>query len=281
MSQDPYAKMIERMNKNGSKHAQTQSLVNFLKALYNEDQAALIGDYPFGAYSAKALSDKLDRDEDELKKMLEQMSADGLIFEAKDENGEPEYSVLAFEPGLIELQYLKGKDDERTRKFAKLFEQVNEEETALMEELLKQPEEAKKVMSKPGGRLIAIEEYVSSDKEVASWERVSGIVENETSYAVGECGCKHIAKLKGEPCKSGAPSKCCIWFGKVADYLVERAYATRYTKESLYKLLKECEDAGLVHSVANRLTSNIVLCNCCKCCCIYLKANKRVREVGI
>jgi len=282
MSQDHYVRMMERMNQNEVKHPPTQAMLNILKELFAEEQAVLIGDFPLGAYSAKALSDKLGRDESELKKMLEQMSTDGLIFEAKAENGEPEYSVLAFEPGLIELQFLKGKDDERTRKFVQMVNQVHEEETALMDEVLKQPEMAKEIFTQPLGRIVAIEENISGDKEVASWERLSGIIENETSYAVGECGCKHIAKLNGEPCKSEAPSKCCVWFGKVADYLVERDYATRYTKEELYKLLKTCEEAGLVHFTSNRTVSeNIVLCNCCKCCCLYLKNNERIREAGI
>ncbi len=280
MSQDHYLRMMERMNQNETKHPPTQAMLNVLKELFTEEQAALIGDFPLGAYSARGLSEKLGRDEGELKKMLKQMSSDGLIFEAKGESGKPEYSVLPFEPGLVELQFLKGKDDERTRKFVRMFNRVHEEETAFMEEMLKQPEVIKEILTVPQGRIIAIEENVSGDKEIASWERLSEIIENETSYAVGECGCKHIAKLNGEPCKTEAPSECCVWFGKVADYLVARDYAKRYTKEELYKLMKTCEEAGLVHFTSNRtVTENIALCNCCKCCCLYLKANKRIREV--
>ena len=88
MNDAPYYKMIDRMNKNAAKHAPTPAMVRFLRELYTEDQAALIGDYPFGAYTPQALSEKLDRDADELKEMLEKMSADGLIFEAPNENGE-------------------------------------------------------------------------------------------------------------------------------------------------------------------------------------------------
>jgi len=282
MSQDHYMRLIERMNQNEVKHAPTPAMMNVLRELFNEEQAALIGDFPLGAYTAEALSRKLGRDETELRKMLEQMSADGLIFEAKAENGEPEYSVLAFEPGLMEMQLLKGKDDERTRKFVEMGNQVRVEEEALFEAVLAQPEMLKEVLPQPLGRIVAIEESISADKEVASWEQLSNIIENETSYAVGECGCKHLAKLNGEPCQTEAPSKCCVWFGKVADYLVERDYATRYTKEELYKLLRTCEEAGLVHFTSNRtVDENIVLCNCCKCCCLYLRANKRIREAGV
>jgi Pyruvate/2-oxoacid:ferredoxin oxidoreductase delta subunit len=282
MRQDHYVRLMERMNQNEIKHPQTNAMLNVLKELFTEEQAALIGDFPLGAYTAKALTEKIGRNEADLAKMLGKMSADGLIFEATAENGQAEYSVLAFEPGLMELQYLRGLDDERTRKFVRMIKLVQEEETAVLEEVLKDPGTAREMFSYPVGRIVAIEENISNDKEVANWEKISGIIENETSFAVGECGCKHIAKLNGNPCTSGAPSKCCVWFGKVADYLVERDYATRYTKEDLYQLLKSCEEAGLVHFTTNRLMSeNIVLCNCCKCCCGYLKNNKRVREAGL
>lgn len=282
MSQNHYVRLMERMNKNEVKHAQTDSMLNFLKELYTEEQAALIGDFPLGAHTSKKLAEKLYRDEAALDEMLTDMADNGLIFEAKTEHGDKEYSVFAFEPGLMELQYLKGKDDERTNKFVKLSKHVHDEEVVLLEEVLKLPEVAREVFARPLGRIVAIEENISHDKEIASWEKVSNIIENENSYAVGECGCKHIAKLSGTPCKSGAPSKCCVWFGKVADYLVERDYATRITKEEVYALLKRCEEAGLAHFTSNRsLTENIVLCNCCKCCCLYLRHNKRIREAGI
>lgn len=281
MTQTPYLKMIDRMNKNASKHAPTPALVNFLSEIYTEEQAALIGDYPFGAYTPKALSEKLDRDADELKEMLEEMSAEGLIFEAPNEYGDPEYSVLAFEPGLMEFHHLKPKDEAETQKFLELSNQMREESRPLFEAWLKNPEEAQKSIKEPALRALAIEEHVANDKELASWESITEIVENETSYAVSECGCKHGAQLRGEPCKSEASSECCIWFGKLADYLVERDYATRYEKEVVYQRLKECEEAGLVHFIGNRMTPNVVICNCCKCCCHYLKSNKLAREVGV
>jgi ferredoxin len=287
MSQEVYVKLIERMNLNIVKHQQTQARIKYLQELYTEEQAVLIADFPLGAYTVKALSEKMNRDEGELKKMLVQMSADGLIFEAKNENAEPEYSVLAFEPGFSEVQIFrafKDNDDTKIRRLMELIEQMGQEDTAVMEELFKNPEaleEAKKAAQTPIGRLVPIEETVSNDMELASWEKLSKIIEKETSYAVAVCGCKEIAKQRGEPCQSGVNLKCCIWFGKAADYLVERDLAERYTKESVYKRIKECQDAGLVQFTMNRMMpENIVICNCCKCCCAYLKVNKEFREAA-
>ena len=165
-----------------------------------------------------------------------------------------------------------------------LLEQMGLEDGALMEELFKNHEaleEAKKAAQTPIGRLVPIEETVLNDMELATWEKLSGIIEKETSYALAPCGCKEIAKQRGEPCQSGVDSKCCIWFGKAADYLVERDFAERCSKESVYKRIKECQDAGLVQFTLNRLMpENIVVCNCCKCCCAYLRANKEFREAA-
>jgi ferredoxin/predicted transcriptional regulator len=290
MSQNNYSRMIARMNKNFAKHLESDTLINFLKELYTEEQAALIADFPLGAYTSKQLSEILSRDETELDKMLREMSENGLIFEAKNANGEREYSVLAFEPGLIEMQFLKAKDDEKTRKMAHLVATILNEERAVIKKVIENPERITELnpeimaelLKGPPARVISVEESVSTDKEVASWERVSTMIENENSYAVGECGCKHIAKLNGKPCEADAPSKCCIWFGKLADYLVEGDYATRLTKEEVFALVKECQEAGLIQCTGNRNKDRAyVLCNCCKCCCVYLNANREVRDFGI
>jgi ferredoxin/predicted transcriptional regulator len=278
------------MNKYFAKHLESDTLRDLLKELYTEEQAALIADFPLGAYTSKQLSETLGRDETELEQMLKVMAENGLIFEAKNANGEQEYSVLAFEPGLIEMQFLKGKDDEKTRKMARLVSTMFEEERAVMKKVIENPERitelnpemmAELLQGAPA-RVISVEESLSTDKEVASWEKVSRMIENENSYAVGECGCKQIGKLNGQPCEADAPSKCCIWFGKLADYLVEGGYATRSTKEEVFALVKRCQEGGLIQCTGNRNKDRAyVLCNCCKCCCVYLNTNKEVRDFGI
>ena len=280
MNQDHYLRLMERMNQNDLKHSVSDAMLDLLRELFTEDQAALIGDFPFGAYTVSELSKVMGRDEASLDIMLKDMSDNGLIFEAQRENGDKEYSVLPFEPGLLELQFIKGKDDERTRKFVKMMGKVTQHELTVIDGILNEPDLARQAFSVPTVRVVAVEEAIADDKEIASWEKVSALVEGESSYAVGECSCKHITRINGTPCQSEGPSKCCVWFGKVADYMVEGGYATRLSKEELYVLLKKCEDAGLVHMTGNRLHKT-VLCNCCKCCCAYLKANKRIRQAGI
>lgn len=280
---DSYVRMIERMNKNEARHEITESMQNLLKELYSEEQAALIGDFPLGAHTSKELSGLLGQDEAALDKMLREMAKNGLLFKSGRKNGEIEYSVLPFEPGLLEMQLLEGREDERQMKMLKLLSAMHLEETAILVESLKQPDLDKEAYSEQLGRIIGIEEVVAaSDKEVVPWEKLSTIIENATSYAVGECGCKHSMKLLGKPCKSGAPSKCCVWFNKTADYLAEGGYVTPLTKEEVYALFKTCEEAGLIHFTSNRADMDtVVVCNCCKCCCSMLGKDRRLRKAGI
>ena len=290
MRRDSYSRMIARMNKNFAKHSESDTLRTFLKELYTEEEAALIADFPLGAYTSKPLSEILGRDEAELDKILKEMTEKGLIFEAKNAEGEKEYSVLAFEPGLIEMQFLKGEDDEKTRKMAHLVSTIFEEERGRIKKVIANPERVTglnpemttEMLKGPPARVISIERSVPTGKEVASWEKVSSIVENENSYALAECGCKHIAKLNRKPCKADVPSKCCIYFGKLADFFVEGGYATRITKEEILALVNKCQEAGLIQATANRNKDTAyVLCNCCKCCCVYLNTNREVRDFGI
>lgn len=282
MSDEAFLRLIERMNQNEVKHFPTEAMINFMRALYTDEQAALIGDFPLGSHTSKVLAGTLGRDKDGLDRMLREMSAAGLIFESKNEKGETEYSVFAFEPGLMELQWIRGRDDERTRKFTRLALAVKEQEDVVVEQLFAQPEIAGELSARPLGRIIAIEENIAHDKQVASWEKISTLVERETSYAVGECSCKHISRIIGKPCKADHLSKCCIWFGNVADYMVERDYAARFTKQEVYALIRKCQEAGLVQFTSNRASGNsVVLCNCCDCCCNYMKVALHARDYGI
>ena len=280
--EDIYVKMMERMNKNDARHPITNGMLNVLRVLFSEEQAALIGNFPLGAHTPQELAEMFHEDASVMDKRLREMADNGLIFEASRKSGAREYSVLPFEPGLLELQYLRGKDDDQQRKMLKLLDVMHDEEAAVFKEVLKQPEKIRDSLSDQLGRIIGIEEVILEDKQVVPWEKLSTIIEHATSYAVGECGCKHIKRLHGDPCKSGAPSKCCVWFNKSADYLVAKGYATQLTKEAAYALFKTCEEAGLIHFTSNLAnTDAIVVCNCCKCCCVMLAKDRLIRKVGI
>jgi NAD-dependent dihydropyrimidine dehydrogenase PreA subunit len=272
MNDDIYVKLCERLNQNPVKMPPVDSVLNLLKELFTEEQAKLGGEMPLGAHTLKSLAIQLNRGEAQLEKMLETMADEGIMFVSRNENGEKEYSVPPFAPGILELQFLKGEETERAKKRYGLIAKMHEELGAMAGVLYQDVEAANKRLGRPGLRTLAIEEELPSNAEIATWERISDIMDRENSFAVGTCTCRQETRMKGHPCEiEGAPMEACVYFGKVADYIVDRKFGKRYSREELLDLLKTCEKYGLVHNINNFLGDNIVLCNCCGCCCQILK----------
>jgi electron transport complex protein RnfB len=56
-------------------------------------------------------------------------------------------------------------------------------------------------------------------------------------------------------------------FGISSRFAVERGIARNVTKEEAKKILKEAEEAGLVHCTSN-IQEPFFICNCCSCHCL-------------
>jgi NAD-dependent dihydropyrimidine dehydrogenase PreA subunit len=284
-SSDTYVKLCERLNRNAAKLPPLASVLALLREVFTPEQAALVAEMPLGANTIKALAALLQRDAARLEEMLEAMADEGTIFVTAAETGEKAYAVMPFAPGIFEMQFLKGEEDEKTRKRAKLMADMHEELNALSAELYKDMEAANKRLGAPALRTLAVEEELPGGGEIATWERISDIISREESFAVGTCMCRQQAKFRGHPCTiPGVPLEACVYFGKAADYIVDRNFGRRLSREGLLDFLKTCADYGLVHNINNFLGNNIVLCNCCGCCCeiltVMIKHRGLKRVVG-
>jgi ferredoxin len=266
MNEEVYLKLLERLNENGRKYPKIDEVFNFLKKVFTEEQAILGSQIPVGANSLKSLAEHLGRDEDELEQQIESMADEGQIFVALGETGVKEYSLVPFVPGLVEFQTSKG-NIETVEAAIRMGHAVRK----LSEPLFENPEAANQKIGTPGLRTLPVEEELPSGTEVAGWEKITQFIERESSFAVTECACRHEAKVEGNPCKINGEMEACVYFGKVADYMIDRKFARRYSKTEILDLLKTCESQGLIHNINNFLGDNIVLCNCCGCCCNILR----------
>ncbi len=282
INDDLYMRLGNRLNQNPVKMPLIEPVLNFLKAVFTEEQAALGAAFPLGAHTLPVLAGSLRRDAKELERLLEEMADEGLIFVAKIEKGMKEYSLSPFVPGIIEFQYVKGVDSERVKYRNRLIREIHE---ALQERAEKKYQDSDPVKMKkgiPGLRTIAVEEQLPDNTAIATWEQITAIIDREQSFAVIACPCRLQAQMNGHPCRvQDAPQDSCIYFGKVADYMVDRHFARRTSREEILKILKACEKAGLVHNVNNFLGDKIVLCNCCGCCCSNLILMKKFRGMSL
>ncbi len=287
MSENIYFKLGERLNQGPMKMPLVEPFLDLLREFYTEEQAALAAALPLGAPKARDLAKQLNRDEKELTDLLESMADGGLVFALKNEVGEYEYSLLQFVPGVVEFQLMKGTDTPKDRKIARMFEDMMKNMAKMMSAAKKDakpvkdkiPKPVKDKMPKPVFRTVTVEQELPAGSEIYPYEKLTELIEKETSFAAAKCYCRHHDYLIDKPCRvEGVPEYSCLSVGRMADYLVERKFGKRITREECLKIARKAEEAGLVHNVGNALDQTSIICNCCGCCCGPLKLLKKFQN---
>jgi electron transport complex protein RnfB len=119
-------------------------------------------------------------------------------------------------------------------------------------------------------KVIPVNQSVSNELEIHPYDQAEQLLESATSWGVRECICKKQRALVGEPCHY--PTTVCLIFAKNKENAFDNDELTKsITKEESLKLLKQAEDAGLVHCSYNTQTGHNYICNCCTCCCGILR----------
>jgi len=277
MTEDIYFRLGERLNHYQVKMLLVDGYLNILREIYTEEEARVGAEVPLGSYTAAELSEKLGRDEAPLTSLLEIMADKGTVFVTKTEEGIHHYALTPFVPGVVEFQLMRGTDTPRDRKFALMLEEFQEGEMKeLMTEVFKDSEMTKSMIPNAPARTITVEEELPQEATVHPFEQVTALVEQEDSFAAAKCYCRHHAFLLDKPCEiEGVPEYSCLMFGKTADYVVDRGFGKRITREEALRILEETEKAGLVHNTNNFIDSTAFICNCCGCCCGFLKMLKQ------
>ena len=60
-------------------------------------------------------------------------------------------------------------------------------------------------------------------------------------------------------------------FDNMCEYLASRGIARIISKDEMKRMLRELDEKGLVHQMNNSQDKIDIICNCCPCCCAFLK----------
>ena len=252
MSEDVYFKLGVRLNENPVKMPLVESFFKLMREFYTEEQAALAVDFPKGEHSLQDLAKHFKRDEKELADFLETMADGGLVFTTRTEIGDYAYSLTPFFPGAVEFQLMRGVDTPKDRRIALIMTEFNETLESLMVAAVENPEVAKEMMPEGAARTITVEKDLPHGKEIYPYERLSELVNQENSFAASVCYCRHHGYLLDDPCQvEGVPQYSCLSFGKAADFVVDRKFGKKISKEECLGILEDAEKAGLIHNTNN------------------------------
>ncbi len=267
----------------------TDTLIEILKFYLDDEDLEFIKAFKFKqSMTMDQLKSKLKNlSEEEIDRRAKKLAKKGFMFNQPSSKGFMVYRLMPIVMiGAFEYQFMQKlpddeKERERIRKIAELYEKYMKEFAAKIQEgydtivpaFASQPPVDRTVplYKTEDGTTIEINKSMEVGEQILPAQTVEEIINKFDDIAVGNCFCRQYRKMLGQPCKIDAPMEVCFTFGKSARHVIEQGFGRRVTKEEAIKIMKQAEEAGLVHKAFHN-ASDIYrdensICNCCKCCC--------------
>lgn len=206
--------------------------------------------------SPAVIARRVRRPVDEVREALDRMADRGQIYKIKGKGRTPfRYALAPFVIGIWEFQL-----NHLDRELAELFEEYG---PVLLGEL---------GGSAPAlGRVVPVNRRIEARAEVLPYDNLRATLERCNSFRVADCLCRKERALVGKPCSH--TSETCMTFSRRADaYEGMPEWGREITREEALALLDACEEEGLVHCTYNFQREPFFVCNCCSCCCGFLRA---------
>ena len=268
--------------------------ISIMKHVVGDDEDELDFIHAFNdkaSQTMEELKQSSEFPEEKIEQLATSLARKGLLFNQPNSKGVMVYRMLPLMlVGLMEYKFMgELKGDENERRLAELFQRLMDEVRDRIQEnydqlvpmLQSAPPVDRTVPARntEDGKAIKI---IPLDKDIEvpaefilPSQSVEEIIDKFDDIAVGHCFCRQRRKILGDPCDTDAPVRNCFTFGKSARHTAAQGFAQMITKEEARKIMKEAEEAGLVHkafhpnSKVSRPETSI--CNCCKDCCDTLR----------
>jgi len=273
MSGEVWTKAAAAMVKAGSiPMPVTETLLELLKTIVDEEEAGFIRIFDKPRLNMEEIRERCDMDEASLEAMLDGLLHKGaLMVTTSRSTGVDVYTLMPPFPGLFELTMVRGETGEKEKKLAALFEKLFDELTSMIQANYDNVVEALKTVP-PLTRVVPVECEVDMKLDsVMPYEDARKIVDKFDTFAVSHCYCRHQKDLIGKPCEVTDERVNCLTLGRSARFMIDYGFGKEISREETKRILKECEEAGLVHKFFHEKNDlerdEFAICNCCKCCC--------------
>jgi Pyruvate/2-oxoacid:ferredoxin oxidoreductase delta subunit len=265
-----------------------ETLIEILKYIIDESDLDIIIAFKLKkSQTMEELKKRSKLSEKEILKKVESLAKKGVIFNQPSSKGVMVYRLLPLMMvGPFEYIFMSKLEHSKENKrlanlFKKLFEETKEIVQEKYETLLplfhKFPPIDRTIPileNNVAGDKIQIsvnEEIEISEETIILTQNVEELINKFDDIAVGHCFCRHHKDLLKNSCKYTDLRENCFTFGKSARYTSEQGFARMVTKDEALRIMRESEEAGLVHKAfhthedISKIETSI--CNCCKDCC--------------
>ena len=273
MSENLWYKVAQRFMKAGSlPFPINDTIIGILKMVITEEQAKFLVLLRKSSYNLEQIKSLTNMNDVALNKMIKDLNHSGALTAIPSiSTGVMVYRIVPFFPGMLEFTLMRGETNENTKKIAKLWQKFFDETVKLTQTnydlVVKSLKDRRSV-----DRVLPVEQEIEVQEEkIIPFVEMSKIIENYDTIALTTCYCRHQKDLIGNPCKTTNLRKNCFSFGRSAEFLIRENFGEKISKEDVLRIMKESEDAGLVHKAFHNgldPTREIEgICQCCKCCC--------------
>jgi Na+-translocating ferredoxin:NAD+ oxidoreductase subunit B len=259
---DVYENLRVHLDKHPSGAPESPEINEILSELFTEEEAKIASSTPFMPRKAAVIAGRAGIPESDASRVLEALADKGLVY-ARQKDGEWGYALLPIMPGIFEFPYMKGPKDEKLVRLAGLWESY------LLTHALDISE-----AGTPFARVVPIQEEVDNEPRILTYEKVYELIDEAKVVGLSICACRNAF----EHCD--APLEACMLFDDTCTYLVERGFGRYITKDEMKAKLREFDEAGLVHNVNNSQDKLQFICNCCRCCCGFLRSVAQLNMTG-
>lgn len=227
-----------------------------LKTLFTSEEANLLIHMNFSPKPVETIAAAAGVPTEEADDMLRTLADRVLIF-SREKDGARFYGLLPVMPGLFEYPFMRGVMTPELEKLGKLWKEYQRDGQGA----------AFAGNPTPLVRVIPVEQSIVAPLQVHPYEEVRRIIDRADFIGLGHCACRVSLQ------RCSKPTETCFFFDGPGRFLVEKNYARQITREGAYAVLNHTEEAGLVHISYNNAEQAGIICNCCRCCCVFLTAH--------
>jgi NAD-dependent dihydropyrimidine dehydrogenase PreA subunit len=228
--------------------------IRILKKIFKPEDAEMAARLKPFPESAGRIASRVGLQVDEMREVLDRMAARGQIGSFKV-HGKRRYCMVPYVVGIYEFQ-LPHMD----RELAELCEAY-----------------APHLAQTLGGtgpalaRVVPINKRLESQATVLAADDTRALMENARSFRVMNCICRTEQGLLENPCSH--TKEVCLAFSREEDAWEggNQLDGRTITREEAYEILDKAEEEGLVQCTYNFQHNSMFVCNCCSCCCGFMR----------
>jgi Pyruvate/2-oxoacid:ferredoxin oxidoreductase delta subunit len=255
MHVDGYEKLAEALDALPARFPRTPARTELalLRKLYTPEQAHVAAAMTRDFETVAAIAARAGMAEDTVLALLPAMLAGRMVLRRSGDHGEGDadlYRLQSFLPGALEGT--GAAFDEET---AELFRRYMADGGALG------------IMGADPAIARVTPNAAAADRTewILPFDDVRAIIAQAGTIVLSDCFCRLERAREGEPCRF--PLHVCLNLHATAPVDGEGVIS----REEALAVLAEAEEAGLVHCVSNVAGGWEWVCNCCGCCCEFLR----------